>query len=123
MPSRPLPHWLTVSIDPVPVVADGRACETRAAFFTEVARVLRLPGYFGHNWDALTDCLRDVTAAGKVTFVVEHAESLLAAEPPEQFAVFLDVMATAAADGLGLTLCTVPPHEPALLHRIATALS
>ena len=42
----------------------------------------RLPGDFGRNWDALTDSLRDVTRAGNVTLIVEHAEVLLGAEPP-----------------------------------------
>ena len=117
--ARPLPPWLTVSTGPAPAVVDGSACRTRAAFFEEVARVLRLPGYFGRNWDALTDCLRDT---GPVTLIVAHAEELLSAEPPEQFAVFLAVFATAAADGLTVTLDTDPAHEPSIRHRIAVAL-
>jgi hypothetical protein len=31
--ARPLPHWVTVSTDPAPAVLDGRACQTRAAFW------------------------------------------------------------------------------------------
>lgn len=111
---RPLPPWLTVST--ASAVLDGRVCRTRAAFFEEVARALRLPGYFGRNWDALTDCLR---GTGPVALVVEHAEDLLAAEPPEQFALLLAVLG--AAD-LTLTLLTDPEHEAPLRLRVADAL-
>ncbi|MFI6792270.1 barstar family protein [Nonomuraea sp. NPDC050383] len=114
----PLPPWLTVSTSPAPAVVDGRACRTRAAFFEEAARALRLPGYFGRNWDALTDCLRD---AARV-LIVEHAEELLGGEPPEQFAVLLAVLGDAADAGLTVTLCTDPDREALLRQRIAAAL-
>lgn len=110
-------HWLTVTTDPAPSVVDGRACRTRAAFFKEVARALDFPAYFGHNWDALVDCLRDT---GRVDVIVANAEELLADEPPTQFAILLDIMAS--ADGLTLTLSTDPTHEPALRRRVADAL-
>ncbi|GII79537.1 hypothetical protein Sru01_45190 [Sphaerisporangium rufum] len=117
--ARPSPSWLTVSTGPVPVVLDGRACRTRAAFFTEAARALRLPGYFGHNWDALTDALRDVAAGQGVHLVVAHAEELLAAEPADRFAMLLDVLGGA---GLPVTLRTDSAHEPALRARVTAAL-
>lgn len=110
-------HWLTVTTDPAPSVVDGRASRTRAAFFKEVARALAFPAYFGHNWDALVDCLRDT---GPVEVIVANAEQLLADEPPTQFAVFLDIMGS--TDGLTLTLSTDPTHETALRKRIADAL-
>lgn len=135
--AHPLPHWLTVTTDPVPTdpapaVLDGRACQTRAAFFEEVARALRLPGYFGHNWDALTDSLRDATRNRNVALIVGHAEELLSAEPPEQLTTLLTVLADADADttvgsgsgsGLTMTLCTDPDHEDLLRRRAATALA
>jgi RNAse (barnase) inhibitor barstar len=118
--ARPLPHWLTVSTSPAPAVVDGRACRTRAAFFEEVARVLRFPGHFGRNWDALADSLRDVT--GAVALIVDNADELLSAEPPEQFATLLAILADAAHEGLTLTLCTGPGHEAPLRLRVAAAL-
>ncbi|WP_182905130.1 barstar family protein [Microbispora sp. H13382] len=117
--ARPLPPWLTVTTDPAPAVVDGRACRTRAAFFEEVARVLRLPAYFGRNWDALTDALRDL---GPARLVVGHAEELLDAEPPGQFATLLAVLAGAAESGLTLTLHADPGHEPLLRRRVIDAL-
>ncbi|MFC4122837.1 barstar family protein [Nonomuraea zeae] len=120
MTSRPLPSWLTVSTGPAPAVVDGRACRARTGFFEEVARALRLPDYFGRNWDALTDSLRDT---GPVALVVEHAEELLVAEPPAQFAAMLAVFAGAAGDGLTLALHTDPAHEEPLRRRVTAALS
>lgn len=117
--ARPLPPWLTVTTAPAPAVVDGRACRTRAAFFDEVARVLRLPAYFGRNWDALTDSLRDT---GPVHLVVEHAEDLLGAEPPGQFATLLAVLADAAPAGLTVTLRTDPGNEPLVRRRVADGL-
>ncbi|GAA2315937.1 hypothetical protein GCM10010149_79930 [Nonomuraea roseoviolacea subsp. roseoviolacea] len=116
----PLPPWLSVSTGPAPAIIDGRAARTRSAFFDEAARALRLPGYFGRNWDALTDSLRD---AGEVSLVVEHAEELLDAEPPEQLATLLAVLADAAETGLTLTLRTDADHETHLRRRIAAALA
>ncbi|MFC4592436.1 barstar family protein [Sphaerisporangium corydalis] len=127
--ARPLPQWLTVSTGPAPAVVDGRACRTRAAFFEEAARALRFPEYFGHNWDALADSLRDATLtrdatrSGDVTLIVRNAEELLTDEPPEQLAALLAVLTEAAATGLTVTLHTDPAHEPLLLHRIAIALT
>lgn len=105
---------LTITTRPVPSVVDGRACRTRAALFVEVARVLDFPDHFGHNWSALSDCLRDV-GAGEV--FIAHAEELLADEPAD-FAVLLRILARAAADGRTVTLCTDAEHESALRERV-----
>lgn len=112
-------HWLTVTTSSPPAVVNGRACRTRAAFFAEVARVLDFPSYFGHNWDAFFDCLRDI---GALDVIVAHAEELLADEPPIQMATLLAILARVASDGLTLTLCTDPDHEMSLRQRIAQAI-
>ncbi|MFC4530954.1 barstar family protein [Sphaerisporangium dianthi] len=123
--ARPLPRWLTVSTGSAPAVVDGRACPTRAAFFQEVARALGLPAYFGHNWDAFADSLRDATSTGTLVLTVEHAEDLLGAEPPGQLTTLLAVLAEAdeaAEAGLAVIMRTDPAHEAALRERLAAAL-
>uniref|UniRef100_UPI000780EC70 barstar family protein n=1 Tax=Herbidospora sakaeratensis TaxID=564415 RepID=UPI000780EC70 len=115
--ARPLPTWLTLSTGPAPAVIDGRACRTRAALFDETARVLRFPDYFGHNWDAFADSLGDAVRAGTTTLLIHHAEDLLTAEPPEQYATLLDILAVAARTGLTLTLHTDPAHAAQLRTR------
>src|SRR5262245_52557950 len=62
---------------------DGRRCQTKGAFLREVARALTFPAHFGRNWDALEDCLTDLTwlpGAG-YWLVIARADRLLAREP------------------------------------------
>ena len=39
---------------------EGAGVRDEASFFREAARALRLPAHFGHNWDALDECLHDL---------------------------------------------------------------
>ncbi|POM27765.1 Barstar (barnase inhibitor) [Actinomadura rubteroloni] len=114
------PPWLTVTGDPVPADLDGRDCRTRAALFTEAARALAFPDYFGRNWDAFADCLRDLDRS---SLTVAHADELLADEDPRQLAILLDVLADASADGLTTTFLVRADREPELENRIAAALT
>ncbi len=42
-------------------VISGRAVTGRSELFAQFAAGLRFPGWFGHNWDAFADCLRDLS--------------------------------------------------------------
>jgi hypothetical protein len=42
------------------VVVDGSRVRDKAQFLEECERSYRFPAYFGHNWDALADCLADL---------------------------------------------------------------
>lgn len=111
------PPWLTLTADPVPAaVVDGHACRTRAAFFRESARALGFPEYFGHNWDAFVDCLRDLD---RPVLTVSHADELLADEDPRHFAILLDIL---AGWELPTTFAASPDRMPALRDRVAAAL-
>ncbi len=73
-------------------------CTSKAELLRRVAGAMRFPDWFGHNWDALADCLGDLSwlhAPGYVV-VLEHPQGLHRAEP-ETFAVALEVFAEAAA--------------------------
>lgn len=64
-------------------IIDGSAVADRAAFLRACADALRLPGWFGHNWDGLHDCLIDLSwldAAGQVV-LWESAATLMEADP------------------------------------------
>jgi hypothetical protein len=79
-------------------VLDGTAASTRAGFFQEIARVLHFPDYFGHNWDAVYDCLTDLSwlpAAGYV--LVLDGVNRFAMDEPEQWAIGLKVLREACA--------------------------
>ena len=79
-------------------VLDGTAAGTRAGFFEELARAFRFPDYFGHNWDAVYDCLTALTwlpAAGYV--LVLDGFDQFATDEPEQWQIGLKVLREACA--------------------------
>jgi hypothetical protein len=74
------------------------AVATRAGFFQELARALRFPDYFGHNWDAVYDCLTDLNwlpAAGYVLVLDGFAP--FAMNEPGQWDIGLKVLWEACA--------------------------
>ncbi|MFD7026572.1 barstar family protein [Streptomyces sp. NPDC059917] len=52
-----------------------------SSLFRTFARELSFLGYFGHNWDALVDCLHDWHGPGhgsqELAILIEHADDLL----------------------------------------------
>ena len=79
-------------------IIDGYAAADRAAFLRACADALRLPEWFGHNWDALHDCLIDLswlTGVGRVVFW-EGAATLADADP-SSWRTACEVFASAAA--------------------------
>lgn len=65
-------------------VAETRGPITSAeVLFSKLAQALEFADYFGHNWDALDECLRDVP--GDVTLLVHEAESLWREAPDVAF--------------------------------------
>jgi len=74
-------------------VLRGVKCRTSTGLFAEFARALDFPDYFGHNWDALEECLADLDwlpAKGYVLLLTE-AEQVLP-EDEEDYATFLEVL-------------------------------
>jgi hypothetical protein len=60
---------------------NGRDLRDPASLFRTFARELSFPAYFGHNWDALVDCLHDFHGPGHgeddVAILIEDADALL----------------------------------------------
>lgn len=66
----PLPLPFTFVDDPAALPVEAGVVEARIAvgeaghkkaLLEALALALRFPGYFGHNWDALEECLRDLS--------------------------------------------------------------
>ncbi|MEV0174524.1 barstar family protein [Streptomyces sp. NPDC050803] len=59
---------------------DGRRMRNPDAVFDAFAQQLAFPGYFGRNWDALVDCLRDWHGHGgdskDLAVFIDHADGL-----------------------------------------------
>lgn len=67
------------------------------ALIGALAETLKFPDWFGGNWDALADCLGDLSwwASEGYVLVIEHVEDVRAADP-EGFAMALEIFDEAA---------------------------
>ena len=68
------------------------------ALLQAFARDLRLPEYFGANWDALADCLMDLEAVSRGPGVVITVTGLetLAQQSPEDYEMLMGVLRDAS---------------------------
>lgn len=53
------------------LVLDGEKISTMRSFYTEIDKKLRLPEHFGHNLDALLDCLCDLAHLEKKQITIQ----------------------------------------------------
>lgn len=74
------------------------AVSSKKQFFDVCTRQLKLPSYFGGNWDALADCVRDLNwlkGAGFVLHIAGHDK--FANASPDDYQTALAVLSEAAA--------------------------
>jgi Barstar (barnase inhibitor) len=89
----------------------------KAGFLDRCARDLRLPDWFGRNWDALADCLIDLSWWGRPSGYVLRIEGWEAfrTAAPEAAATAADILAEArqywASRGTSLTV-RYDPDDP-----------
>ena len=66
---------------------------SREALFGALCRELQLPEYFGGNWDALSECVRDFHWVPRRRIVVLHEDLPLL--DPEAVASYIDILSGA----------------------------
>ena len=71
--------------------------ETKAELLAFLARAIPLPDYFGHNWDALEECLGNLDWREIKPLVLVHRDVPLAGNPSDQ-RVYLQILADAARE-------------------------
>ena len=74
-------------------IVKGCHCKTPAHLFAEFARALEFPDYFGHNWDALEECLADLEwlpAKGYILLITDAAHLL--PDDEEEYETFLEIL-------------------------------
>lgn len=79
---------------------DAERMRSTRALFREFAAGLQFPDYFGRNWDALEECLVDLSwlPPGPYAIVIVQATELLTDAQPEEFTVFLRLIENVAAE-------------------------
>ncbi|MBS0509592.1 MAG: barstar family protein [Proteobacteria bacterium] len=79
------------------VAIELAGCRTKAELLSRIATAMRFPPWFGHNWDALADCLMDLSWLPAPAYLIElqHLGDLRAAAP-EVVAILLEILADAA---------------------------
>ena len=76
-------------------VLDGRGLADKHSLLSALGRALDFPDYYGENWDALEECLADLSwREGPVCLVIQHADAI----PAQLLATLLDVFAQAARE-------------------------
>jgi RNAse (barnase) inhibitor barstar len=77
-------------------VINGKKCSTPAGVFNEFARALDFPDYFGHNWDAMEECLADLEwlpAKGYVLLITD-AQAVIP-DDEEEYETLLEILSDA----------------------------
>lgn len=71
----------------------GQTVTDKDEFLDAAAETFEFPDWFGHNWDALADCLTDLTwATAMAGYLVVYAGwQALAQEEPSSFETVLDI--------------------------------
>ena len=76
---------------------DFAGCRDKDEVLERFATALRFPDWFGHNWDALADCLGDLSwwPADGYLLLLDHAGAWRDAQP-DDFATLLGILDDAA---------------------------
>ncbi len=73
---------------------DGRKTRTLKKFYRKISDKLSFPDYFGHNMDALADCLCDLSwlEPNNVHLYIKNPDSFLSEEKKEIKVSILDIL-------------------------------
>ena len=77
---------------------DGKNIARKEQLLNHVATALRFPEHFGHNWDALEECLTDLEWVDDEGYVIyyDHIDKLLE-QHADQFETFLEIVRDAVS--------------------------
>ena len=99
-------------------VIHGTKCQTTDGLLTECARALDFPDYFGHNWDALEECLTDLEwlpAKGYVLLITEAVHVLPNDET--EYETFLEILRD-AGEAWGSGQAGMEARRPTPFHAL-----
>lgn len=70
--------------------------DSKTVLFRALVPALALPDYFGANWDALEECLKDLSWIEKKTVALVHED--LPALPKKELATYFSILSDAVTD-------------------------
>ena len=89
---------------------------TKAEFLVAVGDALRLPGWYGRNFDALADCLHDVGGGTDGVLLLWDGWSTLARDDERAFSIALSVLGSRVHADRGIPFSVLlrgeGPHVP-----------
>ena len=102
---------------PLEVRIDLAGCDDKTALLARFASALKFPSWFGSNWDALADCLTDLSwlpAPAYRIFLLQPGQ--LRQADPEVLATSLEILDEAAAywadEGVAFTVELIEDGDP-----------
>ena len=98
-------YWLKTSITPSDLEKaaksagfaffqiEGQKLEKKEQFLNHAALVMHFPDYFGNSWDALADCLMDLSwiDGNKYLVNIDYLDSFIE-HNPQHFGTLLDIL-------------------------------
>ena len=93
---------------------------SKADLLLVLANAGHFPDYFGCNWDALQDCLRDLSWIDNRKVVVVHSDVPLR-ESPAECRTYLEIVQTVLADwteSVKPDVAAPPPDWPYVAHEL-----
>lgn len=100
---------------------DARALAEADALAKAIGRVLDFPAYYGENWDALEECLFDLSwREGPVHLVIDHAEALDAPSRATLIAIWQEAAAYWQKEGRPACLLLIEVDATGLERLSAT---
>ena len=107
-------------------ILSGEKMRSKQGALVELKRLLAFPEHFGMNWDALDDCLRDMSWAPATAYVllVTNAQQLLADEPTN-LSIMLDILIAAGQDwersGIAFHVLLQTESDPSMLQEAVSS--
>lgn len=89
-PASPAPDG---PAQPLVIRIELGGCDDKAGLLARIAAALHFPDWFGHNWDALADCLGDLSWLPAPGWRVEFADAgTLRQAAPETYATLVAIL-------------------------------
>ena len=103
----------TAAIAPAAAAEIPMGITSKVALLTELAQRLHFPDYFGMNWDALNECIHDLSWLPEGPILLKHADLPLANDVAnaKAYLSILDSVVRSAPGPNAHTLVVVFPTE------------